>query len=88
MKFNNKYKIWKLGDESVIIENSTSDVNLSHVYKLNETSIFLWESIGGKEFSEEDLIRLLCDEYDVQPDIAKRDVHEFIDQMKSYGFII
>ena len=88
MRLNSKFKLWKIRDEYVIVNNSSSDINLTEVFTLNEPSAFLWNKISGKSFDKKDLVDYLCAEYDVKREIAEKDIDNFILQMKKLNFIV
>ncbi|HBU69288.1 MAG TPA: hypothetical protein DEE98_02770 [Elusimicrobia bacterium] len=57
------------------------DSRSSVLHELSETASFLWERINGKN-SEEDLSEILSGEFLVTPEQAKRDVSEFVEELK------
>jgi hypothetical protein len=40
---------------------------------MNESSTFLWKELQGSDFTVDDMVRLLTDEYEVDADTARRD---------------
>ena len=52
------------------------------IITINETGAFLWKTLEN-EVLEEDLIKALTDEYDVDEETAKKDVFAFIEKLKS-----
>lgn len=88
MHFKNDISIRKIGDESIIALDSEQGVDYTQVISLNETAAFLLNSVVGKEFSIEDLVEKLLSEYEVDENIARRDVTQIIDQLKQIGIII
>jgi hypothetical protein len=51
---------------------------------MNETSAFLWEKVKDKDFTIDDLVTMLTDEYDVDEETAKKDCESL---MKLWGKI-
>ena len=48
---------------------------------MNESSAYLWEKVQGeKEFTEDELVKMLLEEYDVDEATAKEDVKKLIEQ--------
>lgn len=62
-----------LGTDYIIVPEGLGLVNFNKMLALNSSAAYLWENIAGKEFSVEDLSRLLTDKYDVETEIADRD---------------
>ena len=56
-----------------IIGEGISQVNFNKMITLNDSAAYLWQSVEGKEFSVEDLTRLLTDKYEVSDEKAAAD---------------
>lgn len=69
----------------MIVNIGTDQVNLTDVFTLNETAAQLWEHIGENEFSCEELADWLCSEYEVERDVALRDVQRQVAEWKTFG---
>ncbi len=57
-------------------------------FSLNETGCFLWKLIekeGGAE--EEDMVKSLCEAFEVEPNRAAGDIKEFISDLREQGLI-
>ena len=65
----------------VFLEGSDS------IYKLNPMSSFLW-SLLKKAKSEESLVKAVLKEFSAEPDVVKRDVHQFLERQLANGFLI
>jgi hypothetical protein len=64
-----------------------SQVNFNKMLSLNETAAYLWEAVSGKEFSKEDLVQLLLDQYEVTPEVAAKDVDKLVETWLQEGVI-
>ena len=87
MKINKNHKLRDLAGEKIIFVQGTKDKELSKVMTLNETSVFLWENLYEKDFSENDVMNLLVENYEVNPDTAQNDAKAWVEKLKSYGVI-
>ena len=47
---------------------------------MNESSAYLWRNIQNKDFTAEDLVKLLIQEYEVDKSVAMEDVQELLKQ--------
>lgn len=54
----------------------------------NETGEFLWNAVDDEEFTEEYLVKLLLSKYEVEHDIAVKDVHDFCNSMLELGVFL
>jgi methyltransferase-like protein len=73
----------KTGKEYVLVPVANNIADMNSVYTLNETGAFIWEQIDGKK-NIEDIIGLVTEEYDIDKEIALRDVLEFVGNMNMY----
>lgn len=87
MKIKSGYKIRKIAGENVIVSIGTLNVNMTKVISLNDTSVWLWEQLGGEEFDAERVADLLCGEYDVDHNTALADAGAWIESLRQANLI-
>lgn len=73
MKIIEGFKLRQLGTDYVVVAESMELVNFNKMLSLNSSAAYLWESVEGKDFSEEDLANLLLERYDVSKEVALAD---------------
>ena len=73
MKLIEGFRLRPLGKEFIVTPESVAQINFNKMISLNSSAAYLWKSVEGKEFSPEDLKRLLLDRYDVDEAIAGSD---------------
>jgi hypothetical protein len=76
----------KTGNEYVLVPITNNIADMNSVYTLNETGAFIWEHINGK-INVEEIITAVTGEYDVDNEIATKDVYTFIEDMRKYLII-
>lgn len=59
--------------EHVVVGEGLAQVNFNRLLSLNSTAAYLWESVVGKDFTPEDLAKLIVDKYDVSEERALED---------------
>ena len=59
--------------EHVVVGEGLRQVNFNRLLSLNSTAAYLWESVVGKDFTPEDLAKLIIDKYDVSEEQALED---------------
>jgi hypothetical protein len=71
----------KLDDETTVI-----DLRGRVVHQLNATATQLWDLVvAGRAY--DDLVRSLCETYDVETEIATRDVDAFLGTLRDAGVL-
>ena len=61
------------------------NLDYSKLINLNESATYLWEALVGKVFSVEDMAALLCQEYDVDEEVALQDAKTLLDEWVKQG---
>lgn len=88
MHINPSLKAREIAGETIIVLPGKSKTEPTRILSLNPTSKFLWENLQGKEFTPEDAVRLLLDQYEVSEQQASEDVDKWIDQLKGCDVIV
>ena len=73
MKLIEGFRLRPLGKEYIVTPESVAQINFNKMISLNSSAAYLWKSVEGREFTPEDLKRLLLDRYDVEEEIAGHD---------------
>ena len=76
MKIRNRHNIHlrKMGSRYMIVNPSSSAINMTDVYTLNESAAFLMRKcLDSESFEIADLASWLMEEYDVAPELATSD---------------
>lgn len=87
MKAKEGFNLRTICGEQIIVAEGKENIDFSSIISMNETSAYLWEAIKGKEFTQEDLVKLLLEQYEVEMDIASKDVEILIKQWKDADII-
>lgn len=73
MKIKDGFILRTICGEHVVVGEGLAQVNFNKMLSLNSSAAYLWESVTGKEFTVEDLSKLLTEKYDVSADKAAED---------------
>ena len=65
MKISEKFKVREMAGEHVIIMPGRCGADMTRILALNDSSLYLWEALGGKDFTTGDAAALLLERYDV-----------------------
>ena len=87
MKFKEGYKDRSIAGENVIIKQGRFGADMTRVISLNETSLFLWNELQGKEFEIEDVINTLTENYDVAREVAATDAERWIEKLNECDLV-
>ena len=73
--------------ENIIVAEGEENIDFSNIISMNESSAYLWQNIQGKEFTHEDLVDLLTQEYEVDEATALKDVKALTELLLQAGII-
>ena len=72
MKIRDEYKVREIAGEHVVIMQGRYGADMTKVISLNESSLFLWNELAGREFETADAARLLAERYGIDEATAPR----------------
>ena len=88
MKIDNTYKVRQVAGESLVLIQPRKGEEMTKVVALNETSVFLWDSLADRDFVLDDAVALLLEHYEVDKETATRDVKRWVELMRGAGIIV
>jgi hypothetical protein len=72
-----------LGGEMMIM--STVD---STFFTLNEVATVIWQAADGRTPLSEIVEHRICEEYEIEPEVARRDAEQFVSQLSEHGILL
>ena len=77
----------RLGAEAVIVAESLDLIDFDKIVSLNDSAVYVWDSLNDLDFDSDTVVRLLTDRYDVDVATARKDAGELIDIWLRAGII-
>ena len=87
MKAKNGFNLRTVCGENILVAEGEENIDFSNIISMNESSAYLWQNIQGKEFTHEDLVGLLTQEYEVDEATALKDVKALTELWLQAGII-
>ena len=82
MKIKDGYMLREVANTYVAVPIGKAALDFSGVVTLNGTGTFLWKMLS-KEKTEQELLDLLLEEYEIDAASAKKDLSEFLSKLKA-----
>ena len=86
MKKKEEFIVREIVDEYVMMPVGNTALKFNGLVMANAVSAFIWENIENVN-SVEELTNFICNEFEVEYEIALQDTAEIVEQMKKAGWI-
>lgn len=73
MRINSSYKLREIAGETIVVNQGTSDVNMTRIISLNASARLLYERLSNQDFNTEDAAKILIDTYGINDKQALAD---------------
>lgn len=88
MKVKNGFEMQNVCGEHIIVPAGIENVDYSKIISMNPTAAYLWEKVAAKdEFTIDEMVQLLLDEYEVTEDVAREDCKLIVERWAEIGLI-
>ena len=87
MKLKSGFELRDVCGEKVVIAQGVENLDFSKLINLNESAAYLWQALQDKDFTIDDMAELLCQEYEVDKELATQDSKKLIDTWKEQGLV-
>lgn len=81
MKLRDEYKVREIAGEHVVIMQGRYGADMTKVISLNESSLYLWNELQGRDFETADVARLLVDHYGIEVPTAEHDAAAWVQKL-------
>ena len=86
MKMREGLVLRRIADLDVVIPIGNNIADFNGIISLNETAAFLWKRLTLKEDLPQ-IVDALIEEYDVNPEVARKDIEQFIEQLTQANIV-
>lgn len=86
MRIKDGFVLRKITDQYMAVPVGARAKELHGMIGLNETGAFIWERLS-KGQSQEEIVKALCEEYEVKEDAALASVQRFLEKLRAEGML-
>jgi hypothetical protein len=72
-----------LGDETMVMSASNSTL-----FTLDPVATVIWEAADGATPLDEIVTNIVCEQYDVAPEVALKDAQVLVEQLAEHGLLL
>ena len=80
MRINKEFVLREIAGDYVIIPTGQTVLEFNGLITVNEVGVSIWNMLQ-EEVTEDDLVDGILNEYEVEEDVAREDIREFIDTL-------
>lgn len=75
-----------IAQDTVLVPVGKTIYDSNGLFILNGAGAFLWDHLETAE-SEEELLALLLDKYEITEEVARKDLHDFLNKLREMGIL-
>ena len=88
MKVKNGFNLREVCGEHIIVAEGDENIDFSNIISMNESSAYLWEEVQKMDsFTVDNLVELICGQYEIDEDTARKDATMLAAQWGTAGII-
>ena len=87
MKIKQQYQVRNIAGENVVIMQGRYGVDMTQIITLNDSALAVWNGVAGRDFSVEDVVEVLQQNYEVDAATARHDSELWVARMKECNLV-
>jgi hypothetical protein len=87
MKIKEGFELRDICGENIVIGHGLENIDFTKVISMNESAADVWHGVEGKEFTLDDMVKVLTDNYEVDEETARRDCEKLLADWREAGFL-
>lgn len=87
MRINKDFVLREIAGDYVIIPIGSTVLEFNGLITVNEVGSVLWKMLQNGDVTFEQLVQGVLAEYDVEEDVAREDIQEFLDKLIEGGIL-
>lgn len=87
MKADKSFMLREIAGEYMIIPTGKTVLDFNGLITINEVAASIWKMLQ-EDVSFETLVQGILDEYDVEENVAQKDIREFLDILSEAGILV
>ncbi len=87
MRIKNGFELRKICGENIIVAHGLDNIDFTKVISMNESAADIWNSVFDRDFTVEDMVKALLDNYQVDEKQAVEDSEALLKQWIEAGLV-
>jgi len=86
MKIKDGFVVRNVGEKILVVPVGDRTASFNGMLVLNDMAKFFWDNLQN-DIEIDELVNIVCQNYDVSFDVAKNDILEFTDKLQKAGIL-
>ena len=86
MKIKSGFVLRKVGEKTLVVPIGDRTKSFNGMIVLNDMAKFFWDNLQ-ENIELDDLVRIVCDNFEVSEEVAKTDLIEFTEKLEKAGIL-
>lgn len=87
MRIKEGFELRTICGENIIISHGVQNINFTKIISLNESAAEVWKSLIGTDFTVEDMVKVILDNYEIDEATALNDCNTLLKNWKEVGLV-
>ena len=87
MKRSKDFLLREVAGKQVVVPLGKAAVAFPGMMTLNATGVYLWNLLE-QEQTEQSLVEALCEQYAVEPEMAREDIAAYLEKLRAVGALV
>lgn len=87
MRIEKEFVLREIAGDCIIIPIGKTALEFNGLITVNEVGVTIWNMLQ-EEVTFDQLVQGILDEYDVEEDVAREDIQEFLDALAKDGILV
>lgn len=87
MRIKEGFELRTICGENIIISHGVQNINFTKIISLNESAAEVWKSLIGTDFTVEDMVKVILDNYEIDEATALNDCNTLLKGLEEVGLV-
>jgi len=87
MKIKSGFELRTICGENIIIAHGVANIDFTKIISLNESAADVWKAVADKDFTVDDMVQVILDNYEIDEVTARQDCEKLLADWREVGFI-
>ena len=87
MKIKGEYVLREIGGDFILVPIGSTAMTMNGLITLDEVAVDIWKGMESGKTNEE-ILAMILNKYEVEENVAKADMEEFMDKLVEAGLAI